>query len=71
MPKPTIDRAFAPGGKVTGNAQALAGYVCGAMLQGTTYVLDEVDPVRATAVYKHADTGNRYSVTIRQISGTE
>jgi hypothetical protein len=60
-----------PEPKVTDNAVLLAGYLCAAFTSDPMYQFESADPDHGVTVLKTRTTGNRFRVTVEQISGTE
>jgi hypothetical protein len=59
--------------RITGNAVLLAGFIGGLLIRPSVdspYRPVEVDATDATTLLEHRN-GNRYAITVRQISGVE
>ena len=57
--------------KVTGNSALLLGYVMGLLATRDEYRAKDADAEAGTATVERTATGNRYRITVEQISGTE
>lgn len=61
--------------RVTGNAQLLLGYLGGALaIAGRTqpvYLVADFSPEAGWMTIVHAETGNRYMISVLQLDGTE
>jgi hypothetical protein len=62
-----------PEPRVTGNAHLLAGFIAGSI--GRPRIggerLYEVERLENPVIVSHTESGNRYRVTVEQISGSE
>lgn len=65
-----------PEPRVTPNAMLLSGYIAGALSavaqeRWVTYRVIEMDAEAGTSIIERVETGNRYRLTLVQISGKE
>lgn len=56
---------------VTVNSVVLLGHLAAGLSARTPFKLVEVDATNSEMTVEHPESGNRYTIRVRQISGTE